>query len=927
MMDKFIRYAPPALLALLVLWGGYGLLYYLQVPVHQAVFLSDTDRQAVTMSCNADAVLCRGFASIIPTISHFFTWLGPLSTYVALSAALFIIIAGSVVLWRGERRLRFTLSPLKIALLTLGLLWLLFTALSLESFEDRPFRQIIEPTTQVYNVGGQALDALRDNFLDLQNRGCLRAEGVAQNGMNVFTLKASCIQGAFFTRVLPQVAFMVLLFLAFLSLGRTLLGLLRVRAPTAVSEAALSAGLGACAYVVLLWALAVGHVLTMTAGWIVLFVPLLLCYRSLLYWLRVARGHQWTVDVPFWSLKPVLTWLLLSYIVLNFLNVLRPFPIGWDDLGSYLNRPRLMVSYGHFISTMSPFQWEYLTSLGFLLFGYDSTFGAVLSLLINWLAGVLAVLAVFAFTRTFRGRGGMISALTYYTLPLVGHFSFADMKVDNAVFTMGALSLFALFLGLFPRPAEGEEGQPRRDLSWIALAGVFGAFAFAMKSTAIMVIFGGLAVLLGATLHWSAFLAVVLFAWGLFSRQGVFSLADVLRRAGVEDAQISPALVSVPLFIVAGAVLAWALWAHRARAGLLARRVAVFIVALGISAAPWLLHNNLRHGTLLSFELAAPNMLSTSFDATGRDPSADRQVPLELRANPDHPFCKATGAKEELDRYWGYSQGWGHYLTLPWRAVMNIDATGYYVTTSPALLLFPLLLLLPLFWRREGRWFRWLTLCTGFIIVEWMFLANGIPWYGIGMFLGLAIGLELLAAEAPGRSGRWIAGLLVGAGIFLSLSQRLWQYDMQKNLFEYPLGKVSAEAMRERTIPHYDDIRDVLDSRRQTMPDRPFVFRVGTFIPYFIPRNPEIIALTDNQLDTFNCWYQERDAELTLQRLQALGFNSVIFDTNTATIERDQNGSLHQKVNAFVEFLNRADLGLQVVVNDPDGGIAYILLP
>jgi len=141
------------------------------------------------------------------------------------------------------------------------------------------------------------------------------------------------------------------------------------------------------------------------------------------------------------------------------------------------------------------------------------------------------------------------------------------------------------------------------------------------------------------------------------------------------------------------------------------------------------------------------------------------------------------------------------------------------------------------------------------------------------------------------------------------------------------LGKVSAEALRERTIPHYNNIRDIVLARAEAMPDRPFVYRIGTFIPYFIPRNLAIIPIADNQLVTFNCLYQERDAKLTLRRLQLLGFNSIIFDTNTATIERDPQGTLHQKVNAFLDFANTPKLSLQILVNDVSGGIAFLLLP
>jgi hypothetical protein len=72
--------------------------------------------------------------------------------------------------------------------------------------------------------------------------------------------------------------------------------------------------------------------------------------------------------------------------------------------------------------------------------------------------------------------------------------------------------------------------------------------------------------------------------------------------------------------------------------------------------------------------------------------------------------------------------------------------------------------------------------------------------------------------------------------------------------------------------------------------------------------------------------YQERNPALTTRRMKALGFNSIILDTNTATIERTL-GSLHQKYNAMVEYLLSPEGGLQSVVQDPAQGIAFFLIP
>jgi hypothetical protein len=304
-----------------------------------------------------------------------------------------------------------------------------------------------------------------------------------------------------------------------------------------------------------------------------------------------------------------------------------------------------------------------------------------------------------------------------------------------------------------------------------------------------------------------------------------------------------------------------------------------------------------------------------------------RVLPEELKLNPKDPACVSSARTEELDRYWGFDKGIGHYLTLPWRQVMNIDAFGYYVTFMPGLLMVPLLLLLPFFWSKRARWLRYIFAGSMVFLIQWAFVGNGIAWYGIGMFLGFALVLEALIAHAPDNPNRWLMGTLLTMSILVCLVNRLWQFDSQKNIFEYPLGKISAAALREVTIPDYDDIRESVVARHETLSDTPYTYRVGTFISYFIPKNREIFPLADHQLNFFNCLNQEGDHQLTLKRLKALGFNSIIFDTNTQTIEKDPNGSLHKKVENFVSFVNDTSVQLNIVVNDPGNGIAYMLLP
>ena len=936
MQKRTIQILSILLLLGLMLWGGYSTFVYVGIPVHGAVFLDDATKDILRQQdCPHTPFLC-GLQSLLPMVIHTFGRAGSFLGYGISCLVLLFLFWVVLSLKTGHwRTFRVQGRPVSLLLGFLVLLWLLFTTLSQSQSGGVATRQLAEPSSLVYtDASPSVLRELKTNFDSLDQRGCLQQIGTYNNGAKVYEIAVRCVQQSFLSRVLPVFLFVTVFLFELLVLGKMVLRLFRFSTLPLLADVTVSAGVGACVWMAILWFLAVLGFMVSPAVWtLVLLIPAV-AYKDVLYWLRtLARPHE-ERHVSWLSAEVLLTWLLLSYLALNFLTVIRPFPIGWDDLGSYLNRPRLMVSYGHFIFSMAPFQWEYLTSFGFSLFGYNSIFGATTSMAVNWTTGILAILAVASFARHFLGRhSGVLAALLYYTLPLVGHFSFADMKIDNAIFAVGTLALFVMFIALFPR-AETEDEETvsfRTRWRWIALAGLFAGFAFSMKPTAVMVLMATLSVLVGASLFWVGFLGTVSLAAAAFIVQRALDIPGIVQRAAGITITSTPVLIATVL--LGCALLAAAAVLRPARLKTTVLSVLVFTALFIASIFPWVYHNNFVRGRLIPtiLELGVPNSDSPVFNVegtgTGVVTGTYRELPKELAVDKKSSSCKATGSTEELGRYWGYRTGLGHYLLLPWRSVLNLDSAGYYVTTSPVLFLFPLLLLLPFFWMRRGRWLRWLWAATAFLVVEWVFLANGVPWYGIGMFLGLVICVEALFMHAPDVFSRVIAGLLIAIALVCSFGQRLWQFEIQKNLLEYPFGKISAAALQERTISHYDDIAASALSRAQSAPDRPYLYRVGTFIPYFIPRNLQVIGVSDHQLDFFNCLYAERDAALTLKRLRWLGFNSIVFDTNTATIEKDQNGSLHQKVNAFLEFANTRSLGIMPQINDPNGGVAYILLP
>ncbi len=951
-----------------LLWGGYTLLFYVGVPIHQLVYLQTPEVQHLDQLCGTDqsisTILCRGTSGLWWFFTAVFYVGSPFLPYVFIS----LLVYGGYLFWKGYStgvfQAHVRLRPMSLILFFLVAVWLIGTTLSVTSLYNSntpngqrmadttgqtilpPFSRFYEPDASVFNgISPQALAELKTNYQQLLDRGCLNPvtnnlgqELSTSSGARVFDLSFWCMQQSMFSRVGLQVVMLLLFLLNLLVLGRAMLsGVLRLRPVHPLLHLCLSFGMGALLFVAILWTAAVLKILSGTVATVIFFgIPLVL-FPWTKQWIHEALTPSISADIHWKNPTIILLWLLLSYLALNFLNVVRPFPIGWDDLGSYLNRPRLLASYGYFIPSMAQFQWEYLTSLGFLIFGYDNPVGSTFAMQINWAAGLLAVIVAYAFGRLFLGKGrGLLTAILYYFLPMTGHFSFADMKVDNASFFTSVLAILAVFVVCCKSDEHDENAVAGPDWKLLLVAGMMAGFSFAIKATAVLTVFMCLSILAGVSLGWYGFGTFLFGGFLILAQYGPLNIADIAHRSGLV-APISSTMFAIILALLALGLGAWATVRQRKLMLPFLRNAGAFVLGIALSCIVWAGHNLAINRTpsvgslLTATDRTAPQVFyrqKEDVEAMKLDAITPvRFLPPELKLDPKHPACQGSARTEELDRYWGFDRDLSHYLTLPWRQVMNSDAFGYYVTLMPALLLFPLLFLLPFFWSKEARWLRFLVAGTLVFIVQWALVANGVIWYGIGMFLGLCVGLEAFIAYAPDRQNRILFSTLIFFSILVCLVNRFWQFDTQKNIFEYPLGKVTANALREVTIPEYDDIRQVVVARHEGLPDTPYTYRIGTFISYFIPKNREIFPLADHQMSFFNCLNQELDHPRTLQRLKALGFNSIIFDTNTHTIEKDPNGSLHKKVEAFLAFVNDPALKLQIVVNDPGNGIAFILLP
>ena len=88
--------------------------------------------------------------------------------------------------------------------------------------------------------------------------------------------------------------------------------------------------------------------------------------------------------------------------------VYRPYPIGWDDLGAYMNFPKLLAQAGELIPLWQMQTWQLYTGIGHV---FGSQTGAFY---LNTFSGFIAALVVF-----WALRGILGSASKYVSLPLL----------------------------------------------------------------------------------------------------------------------------------------------------------------------------------------------------------------------------------------------------------------------------------------------------------------------------------------------------------------------------------------------------------------------------------------------------------------------------------------------------------------------------
>jgi len=227
-------------------------------------------------------------------------------------------------------------------------------------------------------------------------------------------------------------------------------------------------------------------------------------------------------------LSAEVAYFLLSFLIsVSLINALRPMPIGWDDLGVYMNYPKIMSMTGEYLRGASMYSWQLITGTGFL-FGHK----AAQAFYINQLWGILVSFCIAAWLSLIFQKRETITkqilslpimlAAVFYAMPMNIFQQAKDMKLDPALLSISIIGIIIL-LFLW----KSEEWTKKKNIGFLALAGIIIGFAFSIKVTTLMLVLGGIGLISYRLLGVSGFFGYFLMFIAIFTEWKLWKMMNV----------------------------------------------------------------------------------------------------------------------------------------------------------------------------------------------------------------------------------------------------------------------------------------------------------------------------------------------------------------------------------------------------------------
>lgn len=263
-----------------------------------------------------------------------------------------------------------------------------------------------------------------------------------------------------------------------------------------------------------------------------------------------------------------------------------------------------------------------------------------------------------------------------------------------------------------------------------------------------------------------------------------------------------------------------------------------------------------------------------------------------------------TGYKEEVERYSGFSS---NIFTKAWHVFKATEIPTFsrqFVDLSFWWLGLVIMLCSTAWWIRHKAYFFELSLGLSFVVL-WLLMGEGIGWYVLPGLLCLCLSsTQYVNGYLKGKELKVLAGLGLIA-IVLGVMMRWSSFSLisaQSTIswWAFPSGE-NRERLSRLFFDEERSVARILNADKEAL-----VLRVGTMTRFWVEGADERF-IEDSQLDVVAGIMVRLTDERVIPYLISQGVEYVLIDRGTTSIEKDKNGTLHQKFKKLEVVLRKSD--------------------
>lgn len=491
-----------------------------------------------------------------------------------------------------------------------------------------------------------------------------------------------------------------------------------------------------------------------------LFIVLPILFR-LKHLFRVIKSNLNTNMLPAAIEKPGTTILISALINLAgylFLNMLKPFPVGWDSNSLYLNISNLISQQGSLISGFEAYNWSIFTSIGLVLFK-----SVPVAFMLSFMGGVWSLLSLLQLSqKLISEKNKLLLISTIVTLPSFVFLSIIDQKTDLG-FLFFCLVSVSLFL---------DHLNPKHNLKYLGILGLCLGFAMGIKYTAVFIIISIFSALAFSNLGVAGMLVIT-----SASLLGLVTLPLLDIRALEISTAFQQMLqaVSGGIFVFSSILSLKTNWS-RTKLLTFVKHILLVSSTIFLAFCPWLIFNFLSSNTLSIRNLLYGQSQIPGLDVLKINHALKPDIASTTEFTNSEKDLDISGPAEELGRYTGYEQPAFKYLSIFFDVNTGSNVSGSI--TDIGFLIAGVLIPLGI-WRlyiqNQKKWLVWVLSGANILILTISFLVA----QGFGNcttdFQNCSL-LKISEAEKSGMTGlglNWVAYIFLPIVWFINTTPEL----------------------------------------------------------------------------------------------------------------------------------------------------------